>query len=325
MVEPSVPPASAPTRRPLELLGDPVIRMLLTELEGNDTARSTQELAERVMLGLTQRQLRDKLRDAAGDGIVTGETPQPGQPRIWRMTDNGRDLARLLAIARRVTSRAMNVAPDAPSVLHDRALDRLLAWTADPIILKIAGALADRGPIETSVVAERCADIPRRTMYRRLAPLVEAGAVQHTTQHTMPRSTSYELNMRYRALVSLPLVAAWWEARHSSGPVTVPDVACMLRVAMPLVRIPRGELATLRWETTEPDRAFTTVRRAGATQLSTLREAAPSPTVTLTGRQIDWVAALVTGEHQDIQITGDPQLGQRALQAMRAAMLQYVT
>lgn len=319
----STVPAAAPTRPPLELLRDPVVRLLLTELDG-DTTLSTQALAERARLGLNQRQLRDKIRDAATDGVVAADTPPPGQPRIWRTTATGRDLARLLAIARRVSSRAVGVSPDAPSVLHDRALDQLLGWTADASILKIAGALADRGPVETSLLAARCADIPRRTMYRRLAPLVDAGAVQHSTQHTMPRSTRYELTTRYRALVALPLVAAWWEARHSPGPIAVPDVSCMLRVAVPLVRMPRGEQCTLQWTTSEPDRSFTTVQREGGTQLTTVPTPDSSPTANLAGRQIDWIAALVTGDTDGIELAGDQQLARRALQAMRAAMLQYV-
>ncbi|MEH3054067.1 MAG: winged helix-turn-helix transcriptional regulator [Patulibacter minatonensis] len=336
MTSPSSPPPrprAASTGSPgATLLADPATRAIVAHLgaAGAGSLDATQ-IAGAVQLSLTGRLVRDRLRILERRGVVvaTSRAASDGSaPTRWALTDAGRDLHRLLSLITRITAHAARL-PEASG--QAKATDAVVGCTLsaldDPIVRTVARQLGAASFLEPLELEAACTGIPRRTLYRRLGPLVDAGAILRETTRQVPRSTRYALVDRWRPVVAVLVLIAWWESRHpgAASPPADLDLAGAMTIVSPRVRPRRGGDAVVRWVVAEPGARFASFDTATADGAVVTRASdAATPTATVRAPLAAWTAALVEGSFGPLEITGDAAQAEAMLAAFRAALLAYV-
>lgn len=328
----SLPDASPPTRHSaIHVLADPVSRAVVLALgEAHDQGVDALVVTEEALADATPRLIRSRLRDLERSGIVEAAAAGPNQPRQWRLTTPGRDLFRLHALMTRIVLRASRLPAGSPPVLRERAVASALAAFDDPVAMQIARVLAGAGgPIGPTALEAGCESVARRTLYRRLTPLLEAGVVERTSGRTVPRTTYYALGDRWRPAAAVPVLAAWWESRHwaATPGFGAEAFSGVLDAVLPLARVEGAH---------DGKRLVWSVTGLGATasgvlvvERDRLRAAPATAGGTTNDGQVEgsaqaWGAAMISDRRDDLAVEGDAALAQSAITAVRAALLAYV-
>lgn len=329
-------PSRAPSRRKRSaagLLADDASRAVLLALgEPPPDGDAGWAITEQPLPGLTPRVIRERLRDLERSGlaeIVERGPANGGAPSLWGLTTAGRDLFRLQALIARIVARASEPKAVARRTAEERAIGQTVGWFADPVTVQILRALAIAGEPLGPVSLEQAVDpVPRRTLYRRLTPLLDEGAVVRITGHTVPRSTWYELGDRWRPAAAIPVLCTWWESRHwtDEGPSTTFDPEGVIHTIAPLVRLDRKRPARdVRLGFGGPATQRSLVLRVSGDRISTgVSSDAPDVDATASGGDTAWAAALVTDGSGRLQLDGDADLARAVIIAIRAALLTYV-
>jgi DNA-binding HxlR family transcriptional regulator len=300
--------------------------VLLTLGEARDQALSVELITDRSPVDASRRLIRDRVRELGDAGIVssTGHGPSIS----WSLTPAGQDLYRLHALITRIVVRATDLDPRTPPSARERAVELTLAALSDPVVVQITRALAAEQRLDPLTLEQRCYPTPRRTLYRRLTPLVTAGAVVRATSHEVPRHTHYELADRWRPATAILMLTAWWEWRHpealdSSPPADLEGVLFGILPITPRVHAPDGAL--MRCVVTDAGAAGLPLLRVndGALELTSGEVEAPAD-VTVTGSPRAWTSALVTDQTDGLLIEGDTSFARTILTAIRNALLRYV-
>ncbi|MBJ7472661.1 MAG: hypothetical protein JHD16_15245 [Solirubrobacteraceae bacterium] len=330
-------PAFRPTQqaRPATaILADGPSRAIVLAL-GEARARGVEALAvtEQSIADTTPRLVRDRLRalERANIVIIAERAAANGQaPSRWSLTPAGRDLYRLHSLMTRIVSHAADLHATTPTDVREGALDLALESLVDPVVRRIATALAmaDR-PLDPVALEAACAPVPRRTLYRRLGPLVDHGVVLRHTGRTVPRSTSYELAERWRPVAAIPVLSAWWESRHwqrhAGG--APQDLAGILHAILPMARIDADRAGQrLRWavEAEGERQSATLLVRDGHLLVAADDQADQAPAAEAAGTPAAWATAMITDGTADLTISGDEALAREAINAVRAALLAYI-
>lgn len=327
-------PAGAPHPSATARLADPTTRGILRALgEASGTPLTSAMIADRHPQMPTARLIRDRLRDLEQGGIVETihghhDAARSGSELFWQLTVPGMELYRLGALIARIVLQAMGIETTATPETRERIVHTTLGAMADPQTMRVGRVLASaRGPLDPSELERLCAPTPRRTLYRRLSLLVDAGVVKRETTREVPRRTRYQLVERWRPVAGALLLAAWWELRHDKAEERGRsfDLSGLLRVALPSVRLRDGHRpGRLRWQVTDGERVVSEVdveaRGGGLEQPA--NEATPDATAAGTPRA--WASALVTDHTDDLAIDGDAALVNDVLTALRAAALRYL-
>ncbi len=343
------PSDARPPTRPsaIHVLADPVNRAVVLALgEAHDQGIESLVVTEEALADATPRLIRSRLRDLERAGIVEAASAGPNQPRQWLLTTAGRDLFRLHALMTRIVLRASRLPAASPPVLRERAVAAALSAFADPVVMQITRVLAAAsGPIGPTALEEGCQPVARRTLYRRLTPLLEAGVVERTSGRTVPRTTFYALTDRWRPTAAVPMLAAWWESRHwSETPGFAPSsFAGVLQAALPLARmegVHHGK--RVLWRVTDADGAPLAsgalavdgdrlrAVAAGHESLGVGDDASSGSdseaiiVSEVSGSAMAWGAAMVSDRRDDLILSGDATVTQAAIAAVRAVLLAYV-
>lgn len=314
---------------PIGLLADPVNAVIISTLgERRAEPLTAPALAERELVGVAPRLVRDRMRQLERHGIVAAtdhETAGTSKRSRWALTVAGRDLFSLQSVMTRIVTHAARLpAAAAPDTRH-RLVSRVLSELADPIVIALLRALA-AGPAGPTTLEDACAPTPRRTLYRRLGTLVDAGVVRRTTTHEVPRRTSYELDERWRPVVSILLLSAWWEWRHAGTQQSAmaSDLEGLLLGIMPLVRVARPRQdSCVRFVVAADDHEGGMTLRCQQARLVPAGDAA-TPTATVAGHPSAWASALVNDRREELAFSGDAALAGEFLSAVRGAVLAYV-
>lgn len=318
-------------RGAIAALADQASRAIVIALgEARGTALSAAEIvaASHIAVTLKLRLIRDRLRELERAGVVAAADVDPathGPGLHWVLTASGQDLHRLLSVMQHVVADAAELDESMAAPVRDRVVGRTLKALGDPGVMRIVTALAAGAELDPTALEERCLPTPRRTLYRRLDVLVSNGVVRRTTTRGVPRRTHYTIAQSWRQAAVLPLLAAWWEGRHGAAAQPV-DVEAPLRIVLPNVRVarlPGG--ARVLWIV---DQGTATQRLCLEADDGQLRMCtAPEPAdvdATTTGTPQAWTAALVADQLGELQVTGDRQLAQTVLEAVRAALFASV-
>ncbi|MFT4034527.1 MAG: hypothetical protein QM679_03015 [Patulibacter sp.] len=338
-MELSPPSPKSGTRRSrsaITLLADqPTRAILLTLGDAAGVPGGGFAITEHPFAGVTPRLVRDRLRGLERLGLAVAVERAAGHgdgPTLWALTAAGRALFNLYALLERIAGHAAELPANASPAERAAALDLALTTLADPAATRLLETLAlsatalDPPTLEASV-----APVPRRTLYRRLTPLVEAKVVHRIVGRTVPRSTTYLLHDRWRPVAAIAVLSLWWESRHWPE-VQIGDanaIYAVLYALAPLVHLPAASHGqVVQWTVQQPSGALTgtvactdgrlTVARSGATPsgAAVAASAAGSPAV--------WADALVTGRVAELELGGNTELTRRILAALRAALLTYV-
>lgn len=322
-------------RSATELLADRANRIVIVALaEAAEPLRATQ-IAERWTTDASPRQLRDRVRALERMGILEA-AEGGGPPRItigprWTLSAAGRDLYHLLSLMTRIAESAAALRDDTPPAIRERIVGLVLKAMADPVVVQINRCLAT-GPHDPVALEEGCRPIARRTMYRRLEMLVGYGVVTRRTTRRIPRRTIYELADRWRPVVTVLLLSAWWGWRHDSpgDPVHTNDLVGLLRGILPNVRLRDArDHARLRWavEVDGDERPVTLEVRGDRLTLVCPQPGPNDPhpvEVSVGGPPDAWATALVTNDREGLDIRGDAELSRECGDAVRAALLAYL-
>lgn len=310
------------------LLADPASRTIVRALGEERGARlSAEAIASRAPSGVSHRLVRDRVRELERAGILTAVDSTPVLQ--WALTPAGRDLHRLLSIVARIVVHAAEFDDGTPTAVRDRAMERTLRALGDPVVLRIAVCLSGGTALDPTTLERCCKPTPRRTLYRRLQPLVETGVVLRHTSAGVPRTTRYELADRWRPAAVLGMLPTWWNGRHriaTAARSSAMEIEMPLRVILPVVdvrRLPDGAL--VRWVVQDADSATTLNLRLSDGRLRADDAGPEHPAdAEMAGSPVAWAMALVADQPGDIVIQGDAGLGRDALEAVRAALLSYV-
>lgn len=330
----SLPDAQPPTRHAaIHVLADAVSRAIVVALgEAHDHGVEALVVTEEALADATPRLIRTRLRELERAEIVEPAVAGPNQPRHWRLTTAGRDLFRLHALMTRIILRAYRLPAGSPPVLRDRAVSTALATFADPVAMQIVRVLAGASaPLGPSALEEGCAPVARRTLYRRLSPLLDSGVVERTSGRTVPRTTFYGLTDRWRPTAAVPMLAAWWESRHWSATpgLDAANFAGVLQAVLPLARI-EGDYdgKRLTWRVmSQPEATGGLVVEGDRLQVAGAADDGDSEAgsdAILAGTPHTWGAAMVSDRRSELEIAGDDALAQAAITAVRAVLLAYV-
>jgi hypothetical protein len=153
--------------------------------------------------------------------------------------------------------------------------------------------------------------------------------VERHVTHEVPRRIRYELGDRWRPLVVLLVLAAWWEWRHG-GPddhALASDLEGLGYAIAPLVHAPTAlEGARIRWIADAADSTSTVIFVASGGRLrahgaeSALPSGAEDAHVSATPGE--WCTALISGGHEGLRVTGDAALAIRLGTAVRDVLLR---
>ena len=317
------------------LLADEVSRSLLIAL-GDAHARGLGGLAvtEEPLPGTTPRVVRERLRELERAGVVEvteraaaggGLTPARRSPAA------GRDLHRLLSLITRIVARASTPRAVARRSAEDRAVGDVLGWFADPASVQVLRALATTAaPVGPVALEEAAFPTPRRTVYRKLRPLLDAGAVTRIPGRTVPRSTQYELADRWRPVAAIPVLGAWWEIRYWPGEAAAGtiDLTGVMHSIAPQVRVNahyEGRQVDFGFDSGLP--AAQTLRAGLSDERIRLSEPPPGASAAdaaAHGTNGAWATALVTDRTDGLTLEGDQTLARDAINGVRAALLAYV-
>ncbi len=276
--------------------------------------------------------MRDRLRglDRAGIAVAVERSTGHSGPTLWALSPAGRDLFNLYALLERIATHAAELPASAPPSLRTEAIDTALGTLADPVAVKVVQALAlAPRPLDPPALEAAVTPVPRRTLYRRLSPLVEAKVVQRIVGRTVPRSTTYALSDRWRPVATMPVLSAWWESRHFDE-VEIGDpshVHAVLQALAPLVAAPARARSgqVLRWTVAAPESvSITGLLRFEGGQVIAAPDDGSSATATAGGPGAAWASALVTDRTDGLEITGESALARDTLAALRAALLSYI-
>jgi len=314
------------------LLADAACRSILATLGHAETALPLSAIAgPQRTTAATRRLIRDRLRDLERIGAVHRHVPPNGNSRAtatWRLTPAGRELHSLLDVISRIVDGAAGLTRSDPPEARERALEMTLKGVSDPIVVQICRRLAD-GSCDAGELERACRPTPRRTLYRRLEPLVAAGVLERRTTHEVPRRSFYRIADRWRPVAAVLVLGAWWEWRHGGAPSPelAEGVERLIATILPLVTPPAEDNgARLRWIITSPGNPppMTLQIEDGALRLAS--DAAPDGPVDaeVSGRLEDWASALVTGDSSGMAVTGDEKLARRIGATIRRALLAHL-
>lgn len=312
-------------------LADQASRAIVIALgDARGAALSAAEIvaASHIAVTLKLRLIRDRLRELERAGVVAAADVDPathGPGLHWVLTASGQDLHRLLSVMQHVVADAAGLDDATPAPVRDRAVGRTLKALGDPAVMRIVTALAAGAELDPTELEHRCLPTPRRTLYRRLDVLVTNGVVRRNTTRGVPRRTLYTIDPSWRQAAVLPLLAAWWEGRHGAAAHPV-DVEAPLRIVLPNVRAARlPDGARVVWIV---DQGSATQRLGlevdGERLQMTNDPAAVDGGAVTTGTPHAWTAALVADQLGELRVTGDGQLAQAVLEAVRAALFASV-
>lgn len=324
------------SRSAVGLLADEASRSVLVAL-ADAQARGPGGVAitEEPLPGTTPRVVRERLRElerASIVAVVDRDAGVRGAPTYWALTDAGRDLHRLLSLINRIVTRASSARSLSRQSGEDRAVAETLGWFADPGTLRVLGALAAaHGPVGPVALEAAAEPMPRRTLYRRLRPLLDAGAVTRIPGHTVPRSTHYELADRWRPVAAIPVLGAWWESRHWPAELAAStvDLRGVVHCIAPHVRLAtRHADRRVRFAFDDEGSPDPVTFAASSTGI-VVDAGAPETEATkldaqVAGTNAAWSAALVTDRSDGLSFGGDEALARDAIVALRAALLAYV-
>lgn len=314
-----------PSRSAIDLLADPVSRAVIVTLGELDAEQDGLVVTEAALDGASPRLIQSRVRELDRHGIVRAIAAGPNQPRRWRLTEAGRDLFRLQTLMTRVILRASQRPATTPAPIRDTAFGGVLSGLADPVTAQLCLALARAtAPIGPVPLEEQCAPTPRRTLYRRLGALVDAGVVERRSGHTVPRTTFYVLVDTWRPAAAIPVLAAWWESRHwgdHTDPVGDVPVG-LLAAVLPLARIGAGhDGRTLSWHADGGSGVRLVVERD---RLRIDDAGGAGADVAVRGSIDAWCTAMVTDRRDRLHTEGERTLAQAAITAVRTALLAYV-
>lgn len=318
------------------LLADRASRAIVTLLgEARGRPMSAAALTDAAPIDATPRLIRDRVRELERAGILEATTPAlaAGAPAasLWQLTPAGQDLHRLQSLLGRIVAHAAQLTATTPSGLREHVVELTLKGLSDPVIVQIARCLAAGPPLDPVTLELACSPTPRRTIYRRLGPLVSGGVVVRTTSRQVPRSTHYALAPRWRPAAAILMLSAWWESRHRDlpGQARAIDLEGLVLAILPTVRLgPGHDGRALRWVVDHPDAGCGPLLAVDGDRL-TITGSGPtkdetSPDATVAGASAAWTEALVTDRRDALTITGDAALAGEVLDAVRAALLMYI-
>lgn len=326
---PAEPSARGPSAT--ALLADRTSRaVVLTLGEARGRSLSAPAITEQGMIEGTPRLVRDRIRDLERAGILEPEPePHPGNtPGRWRLTAAGRDLYRLQSLLTRIVAHAAKLSATTSSGAREHVVELTLKGLSDPVVVQIARCLAAHGPLDPVGLEMACRPTPRRTLYRRLSPLVAGGVVVRTTSRQVPRSTHYELAQRWRPVAAILMLSAWWESRHraAAGHGVAVDLEGLLIAIAPVVRLGQSAGAgPVRWVVDHPSADPVPLLLADGDRLRLESDPTDAePIATVVGTPSAWTEALVTDQRAGLSFVGEAQLAGEVLEAVRAALLMYI-
>lgn len=314
-------------------LADATTRGILKTLgEAGERALTSAMIADQHPQMPTQRLVRDRLRELERGGIVQvidqPTTAKSGSELFWRLTTPGMELYRLGSLIARIVLQAMGIEATARAETRERIVQTTLSAMADPQTLRVGRVLASATtPLDPGELEALCAPLPRRTLYRRLSLLVDAGVVSRETTREVPRRTRYQLVERWRPVAGALLLSAWWELRHDQAEKRGRsiDLSGLLSVALPTVRLKESHrTGRLRWQVTDATGIVSEVDVEAADGALRLPAIDGAPNATAAGTPRAWATALVTDHVEDLDISGDADLVHDVLGALRAAALRYL-
>lgn len=326
---PALPPSDRGSLTPAaKLLSDPATRLVLEAIgDARGRPQTTASLMENAApRGFNARLTRDRLRQLQRENLAVPSASGAGQSATttrWTLTPTGRELQRTLAIVTRVLGNAATRAPaipDRPSTVLDVAFHSL----ADPATARVLTILGEHpGEVSPSVLEHAAAPVSRRTMYRRLADLGDAGIALHITHRTVPRTSSWEMSPGWRSAASVPMLLAWWDWRRSGIPDSAAaQVRALVATILPTVHTRPEQSGTVEWTFVGPTRTATLgIEVAGR---AARQQPSAHPTATASGEAITWLEALVAGRREGISTVGDTELSASTLNAVRAALFTDV-
>ncbi len=332
-----VPSPTASTPPAVALLADRANRTIVATLaEARGRALTAADVSDRSPLDVAPRLIRDRLRTLNRAGILSATEDDLTRGRShahWLLTDAGEDLNRLEPLIARIATRATGRTALVRSEYRDEVVEQTVSALADPTVRQIVRCLAEHGPLGPLELEALCLPTPRRTLYRRLAVLVEGGAVNRTTEGQVPRSTIYSLEDRWRPASAILLLASWWQARHSgaAGPIDAFDLEGLLLSVLPSIRVTGiSERASLAWIVSGDASTASPVELRvvdGRLRIAAADAdpAEPTPPATRSsGSPAAWSAALVNDRRSELTTVGDAGLADAVLTAVRSAILAYV-
>ncbi|MDQ8045629.1 MAG: helix-turn-helix domain-containing protein [Solirubrobacteraceae bacterium] len=331
MLDPSLPTTAGdrpahPERAASVLLAEGARRAVIAILGAHGGPLASAVIAERAPLDVTPRLIRDRIRELERHGVLSPVDQTPGGTGRWQLTTAGQELFRLLALMTRIVTNAAGLRPNTSAATRDRAVGRALDALTDPVVLTILRELSEKVALSPPALEARCRPTPRRTVYRRLTPLVEAGVVVRSTTGQVPRSTAYTLNDDWRPAAAIQLLSTWWSTRHPqvAGAVEDPDLDGLLHSILPRTKLTKGFHGSVLWVVTGSPRD--PLRLSAHGQTISLDFSTPEhPTdATIQGGAADWAAGLVSGNRDGLTTSGDRDLADAVFAAVRAAALSYV-
>ncbi|MBO9533946.1 MAG: hypothetical protein J7513_13330 [Solirubrobacteraceae bacterium] len=329
---PSTKSGSRRSRSAIALLADaPTRAILLTLGEASSRGGEAFAVTEHPFPGITPRLVRDRLRglERAGIAVAVERSTGHGGPTLWALSPAGRDLFNLYALLDRIATHAAELPATAQPERRTVAVDTALGTLADPVAVKVvqALALADR-PLDPPALELAVTPIPRRTLYRRLSPLVEAKVVHRIVGRTVPRSTTYALNDRWRPVATMPVLSTWWESRHwDDVEISDPEgVHGVLHALAPLVARPAQAKPgqAMRWTIEQPAGRITGLLLFDGDHVIAARDDQRDALAQATGAPAAWASALVTERITGLEIAGDAALARDTLAGVRSALLSYI-
>lgn len=311
-----------------DLLADRATREIIGTLgDAPEQSFDAPQIAGAIDVAVSGRLVRDRLRVLERGALVvaTSRAASDGsEPTRWALTESGRDLHRLLSLITRITTHAARLPDAAPSSAVDPVVGCALSTLADHAVVGVLRALVAVPELDPLALEAACPFVPRRTLYRRLGPLVDAGVVIRETTRQVPRKTRYSFADRWRPAVAILVLIAWWEGRHPipGGPPTVIDFEGVVTAIGPAVRLRRTTSAEVRLRLAVDDHRFDVI--AARTVRCAPVDPAAGPAATISGSTRAWMGALVEGQRQELAVTGDAAEAEQLVAGLRAALLAYV-
>jgi DNA-binding HxlR family transcriptional regulator len=298
----------------LDLLADDWRWLAIRELA---RAPKRQEELEQALPPLSPSAINERLHRLLHAGIAAEQRISTRPPRVaYRLTVRGREVGAVRHAAARWERRASPTCR-AESQQPGSAALVLLAddWNL-PIMRGLAVGSRRREQLET-----RIPGLSEGTLDRRLVRLRDVGVVRSVRHRGQPAWVEYELTPAGRWLPTIALHAMCWEWRWTSParPAVGTDLAGLVRLTAPLVRIASGisgvcELAIRSPTAIEPstllsvlDGTITILRRSQRRSVDVRVEATP----------LAWSTALLSGDPKELQISGSAALARQVLGALR--------
>jgi DNA-binding HxlR family transcriptional regulator len=275
-----------------------------------DGSLRTKELTERVP-GYTPRTIYRYAGRLSDLGVVEREE-EPGVPSkvTYALTDScGHELHDLVA---RFAEASLTRLPGGQLDAHAWASLGLLADLWETEIIEQLSCEA-RSPTQLS---RDVSDLSYHQVNRRAGVFTASGLLFEA--QGPGRSRLYGLTERTRRKMGLVAGIARWRQRHAfrdvALPLTTQELATILKVALPLVRISghRGTCLQLRvFADNSVDDAPATLVWAEIEEDGTVQSCvdAPSdPTVWVSASINDWIAVILDRAHDGVQIEGEEEL-----------------